>query len=395
MSINEMGVKVSTNDKQTLSLYIHIPFCNSKCNYCSFVSSVAPDSVKTAYMSTLSHEIKMQAKVYAPIYSVSSIYIGGGTPSCLDNFCIKDLLSCIYKNFAVKNTAEITIEINPNSITSEKIREYILSGVNRFSIGLQSLSSKVLSDMGRTHTFEDFKNTLNMIYDQGIKNVNADIIIGYPKQTLASVKETLNYLIKMKIPHISAYMLQVEKNTKLQALVDSGSVGLPKESTVIKMYNYVYNTLKTYGYERYEISNFAKPSYKSYHNQIYWQRKDYLGLGLAAHSYVDGIRFSNTENLKEYINSIENKQKVPVSLYKKLTEEEKKEEMIMLSLRTSNGLDINEYKKEFNENLLAKKKDIIKKLITNKYLTLTKDNKLKCTEKGFLVINQIILELIV
>ena len=327
-------------------------------------------------------------------YSVSSIYIGGGTPSCLDNYYIRDLLSCIYKNFAVKNSAEITLEINPNSVDQTKIREYIMSGINRFSIGLQSISAKVLKSMGRTHSLADYKKTVDIIREFGVKNISTDIIIGYPNQKLIDVKETINYLIKLGIPHISAYMLQVEKGTKLKKLVDNGSLGVPDDDTVVKMYDTVVDILTKNGYKRYEISNFAKPTYESYHNKVYWKRKDYLGVGLAAHSYIDGTRFANTENLTEYNEKLEKSFTIPTKYSKTLTTEEKKEEAVMLSLRTSDGLDLDAYKNEFGENFLAKKKDKIAELIKNKFLILTKENKLVCTNSGYLVLNKLVLELV-
>ncbi len=394
MSINELNLNITDNSaKRTLSIYVHIPFCNSKCNYCAFVSMVGNEDDKKRYFNDLITEIKLQAKNYSSVYTVSSIYIGGGTPSCLDYYYIRDLLSVIYKNFAVKNSAEITIEINPNSIDKTKIREYILSGVNRFSIGLESISNKVLKNMGRTHTFEDYANTVGIIREYGVKNISTDIIIGYPEQKLSEVKETINFLIKLGIPHISAYMLQVEKGTKLKTLVDNGSVGLPDEDLVISMYNCVYELLIKAGYERYEFSNFSKPTYESYHNKVYWNRKDYLGVGLAAHSYIDGTRFANTENINEYVTKIETNQEIPVALSKTLTIEEKKEEAIMLSLRTAGGLNLDDYKTEFGENFLAKKKETIAMLIKEGFIKLTNDNHLVCTDKGFLVLNQIILEL--
>lgn len=394
MSFSEFTLDENDSKKKSLSIYVHIPFCNSKCDYCSFVSMVASPEEKHRYVTNLMNEIKLQSKNYREFYSVSSIYIGGGTPSCLDNYYIRDLLSCIYKNFAVKNSAEITLEINPNSVDQTKIREYIMSGINRFSIGLQSISAKVLKSMGRTHSLANYKKTVDIIREFGVKNISTDIIIGYPNQKLIDVKETINYLIKLGIPHISAYMLQVEKGTKLKKLVDNGSLGVPDDDTVVKMYDTVVDILTKNGYKRYEISNFAKPTYESYHNKVYWKRKDYLGVGLAAHSYIDGTRFANTENLTEYNEKLEKSFTIPTKYSKTLTTEEKKEEAVMLSLRTSDGLDLDAYKKEFGENFLAKKKDKIAELIKNKFLILTKENKLVCTNSGYLVLNKLVLELV-
>lgn len=394
MSFSEFTLDENDSKKKSLSIYVHIPFCNSKCDYCSFVSMVASPEEKHRYVTNLMNEIKLQSKNYREFYSVSSIYIGGGTPSCLDNYYIRDLLSCIYKNFAVKNSAEITLEINPNSVDQTKIREYIMSGINRFSIGLQSISAKVLKSMGRTHSLADYKKTVDIIREFGVKNISTDIIIGYPNQKLIDVKETVNYLIKLGIPHISAYMLQVEKGTKLKKLVDNGSLGVPDDDTVVKMYDTVVDILTKNGYKRYEISNFAKPTYESYHNKVYWKRKDYLGVGLAAHSYIDGTRFANTENLTEYNEKLEKSFTIPTKYSKTLTTEEKKEEAVMLSLRTSDGLDLDAYKNEFGENFLAKKKDKIAELIKNKFLILTKENKLVCTNSGYLVLNKLVLELV-
>ena len=394
MSISNLGLSIFDNNKECLGIYIHIPFCNSKCKYCAFVSMVASEDDKKRYFVDLLNEIKIQASKYSKSYSVSSIYIGGGTPSCLDYYYIRDLLSCIYKNFAVKNTAEITIEINPNSADKIKIREYVLSGVNRFSIGLQSVNPKILKDMGRTHSVHDFENVVNEIREYGIKNISADLIIGYPGQKLSDIKDTLTLLTKLQIPHISTYMLQVEQGTKLKALVDNGAVALPDEDLVIEMYNYIYETLSKNGYNRYELSNFAKPTFESVHNSAYWSRRDYLGIGLAAHSYIDGTRFANTEDISEYAMKIERDQEVPIDVSKNLTAEELKEEFVMLSLRTDDGIDLEAYKQEFGENLASKKKTTIAKLIKHGFMILTNNNHLTCTNKGFLVLNKLIIELI-
>ena len=379
--------------KKELSLYIHIPFCNSKCNYCNFVSFVGSEQEKLRYVECLKKEIVIRAKEYNKFFTIKTIFIGGGTPSCLRNGSIKDILQTIYKHFTVKNDAEITIELNPNTATKEKIEEFVISGVNRFSIGLQCISPIVLKNMGRTHTLDDFNNAVNLIREQGVSNINADMIVGYPGQSEKDTIETAKYLVSKNIPHVSAYILSVENGTPLQFMIDSGTQKLPKEEKLLKTYQGVVNTLSEAGYIRYEVSNFAKPGFLCKHNLTYWTRNQYLGLGVSAHSYIDGVRFFNTENLQNYCDCIEIKNKAPVSSVTKLTTDEKKEEAIMLSLRTNEGLSTTAYEEEFNENFLAKHKNELASFIKLGLLTIDKQGNIKATPKGFLVLNKIILEL--
>lgn len=379
--------------KSDISLYVHIPFCNSKCNYCSFISKVGNDAEKFKYMESLKKEISLRGKEYSSFYRVKTIYIGGGTPSCMPKGVIKDLLSHIYKCFTVYNNAEITMELNPNAVDQAKITEYVLSGVNRFSIGLQCSNAKVLEKMGRTHTVSDFDQTIAMIRDQGISNINADIMLGYPGQNIKIITETLKHLIDLNIPHISSYMLSVEEGTPLQLMVDKGVKYLPTEKEIVKMYQTVVLTLEKAGYNRYEISNFAKPGFMCKHNLVYWNRQEYLGFGVAAHSYVAGVRFANTESTLNYIDCIETKGKPPVASASELTKKEKKEEFIMLSLRTSAGLDTALYQKEFGGNFLAEHKEALANFIKLGLLVIDKTGNVKATNSGFLVLNKIILEL--
>lgn len=379
--------------KKELSLYIHIPFCNSRCNYCNFVSFVASEQEKLRYVECLKKEITIRAKEYNKFFTIKTIFIGGGTPSCLINGAIKDILQTIYKHFTVKNDAEITIELNPNTATKEKIEEFVISGVNRFSIGLQCISPLVLKNMGRTHTLDDFNNAVSLIREQGISNINADMIVGYPGQSEKDTVETAKYLISKNIPHVSAYILSVEQGTPLQFMIDNGTQKLPKEEKLLKTYQTVVNTLSEAGYIRYEVSNFAKPGFVCKHNLTYWTRNEYLGLGVSAHSYIDGVRFFNTENLQSYCQCLETKNKAPVSSVTKLTTAEKKEEAVMLSLRTNEGLSTKAYEEEFHENFLAKHKDQLASFIKLGLLTIDREGNIKATAKGFLVLNKLILEL--
>lgn len=379
--------------KKELSLYIHIPFCNSRCNYCNFVSFVASEQEKLRYVECLKKEIMFRAKEYNKFFTIKTIFIGGGTPSCLRNGAIKDILQTVYKHFTVKNDAEITIELNPNTATKEKIEEFVISGVNRFSIGLQCISPLVLKNMGRTHTLDDFNNAVSLIREQGVSNINADMIVGYPGQSEKDTVETAKYLISKNIPHVSAYILSVEQGTPLQFMIDNGTQKLPKEEKLLKTYQAVVNTLSEAGYVRYEVSNFAKPGFVCKHNLTYWTRNEYLGLGVSAHSYIDGVRFFNTENLQSYCECVETKNKAPVSSVTKLTTAEKKEEAVMLSLRTNEGLSTKAYEEEFHENFLAKHKDQLASFIKLGFLTIDREGNIKATAKGYLVLNKLILEL--
>lgn len=197
-------------------------------------------------------------------------------------------MAAVYKNFVVRNNAEITIEINPNSIDKDKIKEYQFAGVNRFSVGLQCVSKAVLKEMGRTHTVEDFTRAVTMLKRAGVGNISADIILGYPKETQDDVARSVDLVTKLGVNHVSTYMLSVEEGTPLFKAVNSKLTALPDEDEVIRQYNLCAKKLAAAGFERYEVSNFAKPSFKSRHNQVYWKRQNYLGLGLAAHSFCRG-----------------------------------------------------------------------------------------------------------
>lgn len=381
--------------RKGLSLYIHIPFCNSKCNYCSFVSMVAQDDVKNRYLLALEKEIDIRGKEFGAGYQVTSIYIGGGTPSCLPVGSIKRIMQTIYKSFVVTNDAEITIEVNPNSFSIDKLTEYLFAGVNRFSLGLQSANHKILKLMNRPDSVENFVNVVGLLRDRGISNISADVILGYPEQTIDDVRATINLLLKLNIPHISTYMLSVEDGTKLKTQIDEKELKLPSEDSVVSQYELVVKMLKDAGLHRYEVSNFAKDGFKSRHNQVYWKRWNYLGLGLSAHSYLKHQRFANTSDLATYIGFLEKSNRIPVCDSKMITDDEAMEECVMLSLRTADGLNLDNFLNEFKINFVAKNKAKLTELIKGGYLIINpKTNCIQATDKGFLVLNKIISDLV-
>ena len=374
--------------RSPLSLYIHIPFCNSKCNYCAFVSSVGSDESKSEYVDALIKEIKLRAKTYGAMFEVTTVYIGGGTPSCLPDGAIKEIMGTIYTNFVVRNDAEITIEINPNTLTKEKAEEYLACNISRFSIGLQMAQSRLLAILGRTHKYLDFKNAVLTLQNAGATNISADIMLGLPTQTKEDIIETIKLIDGLGVKHISSYLLSVEEGTRFYQMLKNHELQLPSEKECIEMYNTAYKELKKRGYNRYEFSNFAKVGFKSKHNTIYWQRKEYLGLGVSAHSFIDNYRMANTSDVTEYLKHI-SKNEIPLECKDLLNETDAKEETIMLSLRLTEGIDLVDYQKQFSTNLLEEKKEAIDILIKNKFL-LVEDNHLKATNEGFMVLDKII-----
>jgi oxygen-independent coproporphyrinogen-3 oxidase len=298
-------------------------------------------------------------------------------------------MNTIYNYFTVKNDAEITIEINPNTLTEKKVNEYLGENINRFSIGLQAVQSRLLKVIGRTHNFEDFKNAVTLLKNAGASNISVDLMLGLPTQTLEDVTQSIRMIDSLDVKHISAYMLSIEEGTKFHKLMEANMLELPTESETIQMYNRAFDELEKRGFTRYEFSNFGKVGYRSKHNTVYWERKPYLGLGVSAHSFVDGYRMANTDDVHEYISHI-GKGEIPLSDKDKLSKQDAKEETIMLSLRLVEGVDLAEYEKEFGISLLTEKKDIITSLIKNKFIVIDRNNRLRATNQGFLVMDKII-----
>ncbi|MBE5746323.1 MAG: radical SAM family heme chaperone HemW [Clostridiales bacterium] len=372
-----------------LSLYIHIPFCESKCHYCNFVSVKGKNSEKEKYISALIKEIELN-KNNTDI--VKTIFIGGGTPSSLNDGDILKISNAIYDNFIVNENVEFSIEVNPNSFTLNKAKEYKKAKVNRISFGLQSGSDKILKSINRIHNKNDFINSIKIAKQEGFTNLNTDILIGLPSQKLKDVKSTLKLLLKLKIPHISCYSLILEENTPLYKLINSKKLKLPSEETTLKMYDFVVKKLNKNKIFRYEVSNFAKLNSECKHNLTYWNLKNYLGLGLNSHSKIDDVRLENYSDFASYYNSLENNKK-PIKEVIKLSKQDNKEEYVMLKLRTREGINLSEYKTLFNENLEIVKAKEINFLLKNGFVKITNSH-LSATNLGFSVLNSIIIKLI-
>ena len=351
-------------------LYIHIPFCKQKCNYCDFYSVAVDSKTKRDYVTALQREIKQWGdKLGRPI---DTVYFGGGTPSLLAEF-LPEIMEKVKSSFKVLEGAEITMEMNPGDNAEYVLNFALKSGVNRLSIGAQSGDNEELKILGRRHTAEETAQTVRIARALGFNNISLDIMLGLPSSTPESLKKSLDFVTNLNPEHISAYILKIEENTLFHNIYDT--LNLPDEDKTADQYLQMCEYLENKGYEHYEISNFCKKGLMSRHNLKYWELEEYLGVGPAAHSFVEGKRFFYRRNLADFINGSS-----PVSDGMGGTEEEK----IMLSLRLNKGLEI-----EFNPRLRLKC-DLLEK---NGLLKLY-GNRIVLTDKGMLLSNSIITEIL-
>lgn len=365
---------------EELGIYIHIPFCKQKCFYCDFCSFANKKEMQEKYVEAVINEIKNIT--HKEKYTVTTIYFGGGTPSILNPEYIKNILQEIESSFKILDDAEITIEINPGTVNEEKLKKYKEYGINRLSIGLQSANDKILKKIGRIHDYKQFEETFFYARKCGFKNINVDLMIGLPTQTIEDVKQTLEKIIQKNPEHISVYSLIIEEGTIIEKLINENKLQLPNEETERIMYWTVVNELKENGYNQYEISNFSKKTYESKHNTNCWKQKQYVGLGTSAHSYLNKKRYSNTNNIEEYIKNIqENNISKNITIHEEQTEELTMNEYMLLGLRMIQGININEFKQKFKTDPTIKYKKILEKLQKENLIQITKTS-IKLTKQG-------------
>lgn len=363
----------------TIGLYIHIPFCKSKCPYCDFFSGRATENDYDNYIKLLSDNICLwSAKTDK---TVSSVYFGGGTPSILGAERLSKLLNKIKEDFTVAENAEITVEVNPDSGKTLDFDLLKLSGFNRISVGMQSAVEQELKALGRIHSINDAEVTVKRAQNAGINNISLDLMIGIPYQTIDSLKKSIDFCANCGVTHISSYILKIESGTVFERIQDK--LELPDEDSQAQLYLFAVDYLNTLGFEQYEISNFSKIGYESRHNINYWKCGEYIGIGPSAHSFFDGKRFYYSRNMDDFKNN-----KTYFDCFGG-----DKEEFIMLSLRLKSGLNFKEYKERYNEDFPEEKIKIIRKYADMGYLVL-KDDCVYFTPKGYLVSNSIISELI-
>lgn len=381
--------------KEELGIYIHIPFCMQKCLYCDFVSYINKSECVKEYINCMIKEI--QSYDFKK-YNITTIYIGGGTPSFIESDYIKEIINVIQNKLEKNDTRwediEITIEVNPGTVTLEKLNDYKTVGINRISLGLQATQDRLLKQIGRIHNYKDFLEAYELLQRVGFNNINVDLMIGLPNQSIKDLKESLEKIIKLNPNHISVYSLIIEDGTPISKLLDEEKIKLPDEEIERQMYWYVKNKLELNGYNHYEISNFSKKGKESKHNLNCWKQKQYIGIGAAAHSYFKDIRYSNTNNIEEYIKNIkENNIEKNKKIEEKQTIEDKKNEFMMLGFRMIEGVDIADFKAKFVDNPLYVYREKIKKL-TDEGLIEVDLNNIKLTNKGLDLANVVFEEFI-
>lgn len=343
-------------NKEELSLYIHIPFCVRKCGYCDFLSAPADEKARDRYVQALLMEIERYRGTETADRKIKTLYIGGGTPSTLSVKQLECIMQKIKCTFNFRGDMETSMEMNPGTASKEKCRALYQMGINRLSIGLQSTNDMELKTLGRIHSYEDFLNTYTWCREAGFQNINVDLMAALPYQTVESYTTGLRKIIRLAPEHISAYSLILEEGTPFYQKYNSGCYPLPDEEQERLMYRETEQILAQAGYERYEISNYAKKGYACRHNLVYWQGGDYLGLGLGSSSYMDGVRFHNTTDFNTYVN-----QGAYVEDREGLSVQAKMEEFMFLGLRVMAGVSGTEFEKRFGKTMEDVYGDVLRK----------------------------------
>lgn len=378
-----------------LGMYIHIPFCKRKCYYCDFYSVCVEEQEIEKYCYYLKKELQevgegIQLDVkqhYQEPTFIKTIYIGGGTPSLLESQFIVEILEVAKKYYCIVDEPEITIEVNPGTITKQKLQDYQKAGINRLSIGMQSTSNEMLQRIGRIHTWEEFLNTYKLAREIGFNNINIDCMIGLPEQTMGEVEEMLQKVIELNPEHISVYSLIVEEGTKLEQMLKEKAIKLPEEELERKMYWKVTEELEKQGYKQYEISNYAKPGFQSKHNLDCWQQNEYIGFGAGAHSYTNQCRYSNIADIQEYIRNYEvDKPEDNLIFHEKQDKTAMAKEFILLALRTMDGCDKKAFYHKFGYALEKGFAQELEKL-TKEELIMQNEGSVILTKKGMNLAN--------
>ena len=365
-----------------LELYVHIPFCVRKCQYCDFLSGPSDEETKDRYIEALLKEIR--AAEHTEDYEIVSVFIGGGTPSALKAEAIASIMRTLQEQFFFCEDAEVTIEANPGTVDLEKLTIYRNVGINRLSLGLQSTDAEELKLLGRIHSYEEFLKSYEWAREAGFSNINIDLMFAIPGQTGEAWRQHLYQVAELNPEHISAYSLIIEEGTPFA----EQNLDLPDEDTEYQMYEDTAEILERYGYRQYEISNYAKQGYMCRHNAGYWQRREYLGFGLGASSLYGGMRFSNTHQMQEYLKESRNPDQIRQDVTV-LSRNERIEEFMFLGLRMTEGISEKKFEENFDVRLMDVYGDILQKYEETGFMEHI-ETKWRLTRKGIHVSNHIL-----
>ncbi|MGO1469096.1 MAG: radical SAM family heme chaperone HemW [Tissierella sp.] len=369
-----------------IGLYIHIPFCKKKCYYCDFTSFSGKDNIIDKYIKNLIKELSLYKDLLKDS-SIKTIFIGGGTPSHIDGKDIEKVLAFVKENFITINLEEVTIEVNPGTLDLEKANRYKKAGINRISMGVQTLNDQHLKSIGRIHTEKEFYESYNILKTAGFQNINLDFIFGLPDETIEDVEKNLEKIRNIKPAHISYYGLILEKDTYLDKLANKGMLKFPDESEERNMYYLIKNKLKNMGYIHYEISNFALQDKECKHNLLYWNIEAYIGVGISSHSYFKNRRYWNRNNFEDYFLDLD-KGIFPIESGEDIHVNIEISEFCIMGLRLTKGIDKSLFKKRFKKDVDYFFKKKIEKHLKNGLLIEDK-NFIKLTPKGLDLSNMV------
>ena len=370
-----------------ISLYIHIPFCKQRCFYCDFPTFAGKEGFREEYIGALVKEIEEKCSNYL----IKTIFIGGGTPSYLEENELEKLLIAVSK-LNLSNKLEYSMECNPGTVNEDKLKIMKRYGINRISFGLQSCNDKLLKKIGRIHTFDEFLENYNLARKVGFDNINVDLMYGLPNLTIKDWKNTLEKICELKPEHVSAYSLIIEEGTAFYKLYEKDKLELPSEDDERVMDKLTKDILKANGYHQYEISNFALDGRECEHNKVYWLLDEYIGVGSASSSYIDGYRLVNTSNINDYIERISNNISVVIDKYENSIEDEM-EEFVFMGLTMVLGIDLLKFKRKFGIDINGIYKEVIEKNIKDGLLVV-KEDKMFLTAKGMELSNSVMSDFI-
>lgn len=376
---------------KNIGLYIHIPFCKAKCNYCDFNSFPGREEQFNGYFETLRQEIRYYSEILKG-RTIDSIFIGGGTPSLVEPVYIYELMKDCRQFLDISDKSEISIESNPGTLSYEKLLSYRVNGINRLSIGLQAWQDGLLKMLGRIHTSEEFLVNYEAALKAGFRNINVDLIFGLPGQTFKDWTATINKVLGLGIRHISCYSLKIEEDTPFGCMLEEGRLEMAEDELDRQMYWYAVDELKKHGYGHYEISNFALAGYECRHNLRYWRAEEYLGVGAGAHSYLDGKRFNNICDIGEYIGvkSADPGMKEDIQIIDKAGS---MSEYMILGLRLIDGILASEFEERYGEDIFTVYGRQLDKLI-KKELIEYKEGRICLTAFGLDIANDVFVEFV-